>query len=228
MSSPPEDSPDPHAAPERGPGVVLVCQSCDHTWEPSLADLAAGTVPCTHCDGWTMIGELAEPDPATSRPQRTSLDSRSRTGQIPSSWLQITGVISDSELLALREKVTERDIDPHDLGAVRAVWEQPEPTVIATRYTVSIIAPEDPSARHFTITVERRAPTHQGGPWTWAVCHDGYSLTTDGHWEPELPGPRSATQRYAQLDSAVRLATQWAPRIGTIDYTAAQWLTRNA
>ncbi len=131
-------------------------------------------------------------------------------------------------LLALLEKVTERNIDPNDLDAVRAVWEEPEPTVIATRYTVSIIPSEDPSARHFTITVEWRAPTQQGAPWTWAVCHDGSSLTTDGHWEPELPGPRSARQRYADLDEALRLAKKWAPRIGTIDYTAAQWLTRKA
>jgi len=65
------DSHDPHPGPEHRPGVILVCQSCDHTWEPSLADLAAGPVPCTHCDGWTMIGEIVEPDPAaTSRPQR--------------------------------------------------------------------------------------------------------------------------------------------------------------
>ncbi|MGH3782258.1 MAG: hypothetical protein ACRDRO_16990 [Pseudonocardiaceae bacterium] len=220
MTNPPKGSRDPHPGPERRPGVVLVCQSCDHTWEPSLADLAAGSVPCTYCDGWTMIGELAEPNPATSRPQRTSLDSRPRTGQIPSSWPQITGAISASQLLPLLEKVTERGIDPHDLGAVRAVWEESEPTVIPTRHTVSIIAPEDPSARHFTITVERRAPTHQGGSWTWAVCHDGYSLTTDGYWEPEHPSLRSG-QRYARLDEALLLAKKWAPRIGTTDYTAA-------
>ncbi|MGH3822435.1 MAG: hypothetical protein ACRDRA_06295 [Pseudonocardiaceae bacterium] len=61
---------DPHTEPGQGPGVVLVCETCDHTWEPSLAD--AGPVPCTHCDGWTMISELAEPDPATSRPPHTS------------------------------------------------------------------------------------------------------------------------------------------------------------
>ncbi|MGH3608048.1 MAG: hypothetical protein ACRDRD_08175, partial [Pseudonocardiaceae bacterium] len=136
-----KDSRDPHTEPERVPGVVLVCQSCDHTWEPSLADLAVGPVPCTHCDGWTMIGEIAEPDPGTSRPQYTSLQPRPRTGEIPSLWLQITGVSSASQLLALLEKVTKRAIDPHDRGAVRAVWEESEPTVIATRYTVSIIAP---------------------------------------------------------------------------------------
>jgi hypothetical protein len=66
MSSPPERSPDPAAELERGPGVVLICRSCDHTWEPSLTDLGAEPVPCTHCDGLTMIGEIAESDPATS------------------------------------------------------------------------------------------------------------------------------------------------------------------
>jgi hypothetical protein len=63
------------------------------------------------------------------------------------------------------------------------------------RYAVSIIPPQDPSARHFMITVERRAPI-QDGPWTWAVCHDGYSLTITGHWDPDHPNPHSATQRY--------------------------------
>ena len=65
MKSSRERSPDPPAEPEWEPGVVLVCQTCDHTWEPTLADLGAGSVPCTHCDGSTMIGEIAEPDPAT-------------------------------------------------------------------------------------------------------------------------------------------------------------------
>lgn len=88
---------------------------------------------------------------------------------------------------------------------------------------MSIIPPEDPSARHFTITVERRAPIRQGGPWTWAVCHDGYSLTTDGYMGTRTTQP---AQRYVQLDEALRLAKKCAPRIGTIDCTAAQWLTR--
>lgn len=34
--------------------------------------------------------------------------------------------------------------------------------------------------------------------------HDGYSLNTDGHWEPELPGLRGARQRYADRDEALR------------------------
>ena len=65
MSSPPEGFHGPRVEPKRGPGVVLVCQTCDHTWEPTPADLGAGPVPCTHCDGLTMIGDIAEPDPAT-------------------------------------------------------------------------------------------------------------------------------------------------------------------
>jgi hypothetical protein len=54
---------------EPGPGVVLFCQSCDHAWEPSFADLGGGPVMCTQCGGWTTIAELAEP--TTSRPQHT-------------------------------------------------------------------------------------------------------------------------------------------------------------
>lgn len=42
------------------PGVVLVCESCDHVWEPSRAERAEQPVPCTQCGGWTMTAELAE------------------------------------------------------------------------------------------------------------------------------------------------------------------------
>ncbi|MGH3846426.1 MAG: hypothetical protein ACRDS0_34170 [Pseudonocardiaceae bacterium] len=66
MNSPQQGSPDPRTGPARGPGVVWVCPSCDHTCEPSPADLAGEPPPCPHCDGWTAIGELAEPN---SRPQ---------------------------------------------------------------------------------------------------------------------------------------------------------------
>ena len=44
---------------ELAPGVVLVCETCDHVWEPSPAELGAGPVTCTQCGGWTTIAELA-------------------------------------------------------------------------------------------------------------------------------------------------------------------------
>jgi hypothetical protein len=45
----------------RDPSVVpwVDCESCDHVWEPSLADLGVGPVMCAQCGGWTTIAELA-------------------------------------------------------------------------------------------------------------------------------------------------------------------------
>lgn len=59
MNSPRDanDSPCPRAEP--GPGVVLICESCDHVWEPSSAELDGAPVTCTQCGGWTTIAELA-------------------------------------------------------------------------------------------------------------------------------------------------------------------------
>lgn len=42
-------------------GVVLVCTSCEHTWEPTLDDFETGHTGYPRCGGWTMIAELAEP-----------------------------------------------------------------------------------------------------------------------------------------------------------------------
>jgi hypothetical protein len=58
------------------------------------------------------------------------------------------------------------------------------------------------------------------------VCHDGYSVTITCHWDPDHLSPHSATQRYPDLDEALRLVKSWTPRVGTIAYSAAQWLTR--
>jgi len=62
-----DDSRSPRAEP--GPGVVRICESCDHIWEPSLAELGGGPVMCTQCQGWTMIAELATTDEETSLPE---------------------------------------------------------------------------------------------------------------------------------------------------------------
>lgn len=61
MSTPPDRDGSRSPRVEPVPGVVLVCGSCDHIWEPSPAELDAGPVPCIRCGGWTVIGELATP-----------------------------------------------------------------------------------------------------------------------------------------------------------------------
>lgn len=66
MSTPPDASRSPNVAPST-PGVVLVCETCDHIWEPSPAEFGTGPVLCTQCGGWTVIGELATPTSAENR-----------------------------------------------------------------------------------------------------------------------------------------------------------------
>ena len=49
------------AAPDFGPGVVLVCTACQAAWEPEEVDWASGNTGCRYCGGWTWIGQLAQP-----------------------------------------------------------------------------------------------------------------------------------------------------------------------
>lgn len=82
MTSPHDRSQDPHA----GPGVVLVRESCDHVWEPSLAERAERPVPCTQCGGWTMTAELAEgflPAARVDKPLETRGDHGGVVQQFP-------------------------------------------------------------------------------------------------------------------------------------------------
>ena len=49
----------PTGAPP-APGVVLACIDCDHVYEPTAADLAAGRTGCLDpdCGGWTWSSAL--------------------------------------------------------------------------------------------------------------------------------------------------------------------------
>lgn len=42
-------------------GVVLACDTCQHTWEPDPDDFDTGQTGCPRCGGWTWLAELAEP-----------------------------------------------------------------------------------------------------------------------------------------------------------------------
>ena len=48
------------------PGVMLTCTDCDHVYEPTAEDLAAGRSGCPDpdCGGWTFSSALTVP-PAT-------------------------------------------------------------------------------------------------------------------------------------------------------------------
>ena len=61
MTNPRDGDGSPAQRLEPAPSVVLVCETCDHVWEPSPAELGAGPVMCTQCDGWTTIAELHHP-----------------------------------------------------------------------------------------------------------------------------------------------------------------------
>lgn len=66
MTNPPDNDGSHASHVEPLPGVVLVCEGCDHVWELSPAELGVGPVLCTQCDGWTMIAELATTAEQTS------------------------------------------------------------------------------------------------------------------------------------------------------------------
>lgn len=59
MTTPPDRDGSRSPRVEPAPSVVLVYENCDHIWEPSPDELDAGPVPCTQCEGWTTIAELA-------------------------------------------------------------------------------------------------------------------------------------------------------------------------
>src|SRR3954464_8471530 len=46
-----------------------------------------------------------------------------RFGSVPSSWLTITNRMDVAGLLRLQQAVQEKDVDPHDHAAVKAVWD---------------------------------------------------------------------------------------------------------
>lgn len=140
-----------------------------------------------------------------------------RTGQVPSAWLGLFNTWNAADLLELLRKVTARGIDPGDHAAVRAVWNEPKPMVTVARYAVSIIGEDDSQARHFTVAVER----YHG---RWLISHDGLHLDPDGREWVHV----SNAGRWDDLDQALALARDWAPRVGTGRYTAVQWLAHRA
>ena len=79
MNTPPDRDGSRSPRVEPAPGVVLVCESCDHIWEPSPDELGAGPVPCTQCEGWTTIAELATTAEETTG---TAGDSPASTGKL--------------------------------------------------------------------------------------------------------------------------------------------------
>jgi len=98
----------------------------------------------------------------------------------------------------------------------------PDPEVRTTRYEVSCLPPDDIDAHCFTVTVEWR------GRDLWAVMRHGSALGSDGEWDYE-PSPSNreddwlATHRF-DLDTALKLAKQAAPKLMTNGFTVADAL----
>jgi hypothetical protein len=104
----------------------------------------------------------------------------------------------------------------------------PGPTVRPTAYAVSCLPPDAINADVFTITVEWRGPSQS----RYAVTRMGFCLGTDGQWDHEpIPSSRTdewlATHRF-DLDTALRLATEHAPKIVVNGHTVADILAKAA
>ena len=99
-----------------------------------------------------------------------------------------------------------------------------EPTVRETRYEVSLLPEDNINAHTWMVAVEYR------GRGRWAVLHHGYCLGTDGEWSYEsMPSGREdewlAMHRF-DLDTALRLAKEHAPKLTINGMTAADVLAR--
>jgi hypothetical protein len=102
----------------------------------------------------------------------------------------------------------------------------PEPSVLATRFEVSLLPEGNINRRHFTLYVEWR-----GGD-TWAVTTGFHEcLGSDGAWSYEsLPSERTdewiAAHRF-DLETALKLAQKAAPGVTVNGWTAAQAYARD-
>lgn len=98
----------------------------------------------------------------------------------------------------------------------------PEPTVQVTRYEVSCLPEDDDAKFSMTINVEYR------GRDLWAVVRMGEALGVDGEWEYE-PSPSNREDGWLEthrfdLDTALRLAKEAAPKMTVNGYTVADLL----
>lgn len=94
------------------------------------------------------------------------------------------------------------------------------PRVEITQYLVTVFPGPSINSPVYDVTVERRAPGR------WAVCRLSRCLGADGVWDYE-PNPSSreddwlAAHRF-DLDTALRLAAEAAPKVTVNGMTAVQ------
>lgn len=100
----------------------------------------------------------------------------------------------------------------------------PEPRVQPTGYTVSCLPYDDINSEAFSIKVD------YAGHGRWAVRSGSRCCAADGRWDYEpIPSERTdewlAKYRF-DLDTALRLAKEYAPRVTINGHTVEQVLAR--
>lgn len=76
-----------------------------------------------------------------------------------------------------------------------------------TKYTISILPPDDPWRRHYLLNIERRP-----GDNKWTILHGGYWANADGEWSVPCSGEH-VPQHLFELDDALALARRIAPHV---------------
>lgn len=102
----------------------------------------------------------------------------------------------------------------------------PESTVQVTRYEVSCLPEGDDAKFSMTINVEYR------GRGLWAVMRMSEALGSDGEWDYE-PSPSNREDNWLEthrfdLDTALRLAKEAAPKLTVNGYAVADLLAMHA
>jgi hypothetical protein len=104
--------------------------------------------------------------------------------------------------------------------------EKTKARIQATEYTVNCLPEDDTDGHVFALTVAYR------GHGLWAVLRHGSCLGSDGEWDYELrPSEREsdwlATHRF-DLETALKLAEEAAPKVTVNGYTVADALAMHA
>lgn len=93
-----------------------------------------------------------------------------------------------------------------------------EPTIFeeTSRYTISVLPPDDPRRRHYQVHVVNNTPGQDCA--RWYVEHTGFWADANGAWEP-ISGDGYPTHTFTR-DDALTLARRLAPTVESNDRTA--------
>ena len=104
-----------------------------------------------------------------------------------------------------------------------------------TAYTVSALPEGTFEGHHWSLIVEYRGPSQEGGDSDrWTVKHSGFLLVRNNNdeweWQPDGGWLRDSDEFISRFthDEALRLADKWAPLVTVNGLTAADLLARQA